>query len=496
VKPIFLRINNFAGSRNFFVIIILLLIVQASWYALTAQYPMAFDEDFHFGIIQLFSHQWGPFFSVSPPNSGAFGALTRDPSYLYHYLMSFPYRLIVLVTSNQVHQIITLRFINITFFATGIVMFRRLFIELGITARIINYSLLMLVLVPVTPFLAAHINYDNLLFLLLPISISLTLYCARMVRQEHRIPVIEFSLLVIVSLLTSLIKYVFLPILVAIALYLLITFIRQPSKGQLFRRSWASFTQKKLLVKVVLTIGIVVSSGLFIERDIVNVLKYHSLSPACTQVESAHHCSQYGPFARDEILEQQKQAGTTKPSSNPISFFINWSHDLLYRLFFAINYDYSTQPPLPIPYKLAFVVGLIGLTLATFWSKAIFRDNKGLFLPLGAVILYIGALFYLNYTDYLKYGERVAVNGRYFIPLLPFIFVFLGLVYSRFLMALFKQRAGYFKLLISIIALLLMLQGGGILTYLVESGPNWYWHNDTVVAFNLAAKRIVSFLIA
>jgi hypothetical protein len=171
VKPIFLRINNFAGSRNFFVIIILLLIVQASWYALTAQYPMAFDEDFHFGIIQLFSHQWGPFFSVSPPNSGAFGALTRDPSYLYHYLMSFPYRLIVLVTSNQVHQIITLRFINITFFATGIVMFRRLFIELGITARIINYSLLMLVLVPVTPFLAAHINYDNLLFLLLPISI-------------------------------------------------------------------------------------------------------------------------------------------------------------------------------------------------------------------------------------------------------------------------------------------------------------------------------------
>lgn len=306
---------------------------------------------------------------------------------------------------------------------------------------------------------------------------------------------ISFLLLVIVSLLASLIKYVFLPILLAITIYLFITYVRQPEKKHLIYNAWDSFMRLKRWARATLVIGVIISLGLFIERDVVNLLVYHNLSPRCTQVESVKHCSQYGPWARDDMLEQQKQAAAIKPNPSPIVFFTNWSHDLLYRLFFAINYDYSTQPPLLIPYRIAFIVGLVGLALALFWSKSIFQDYRGLFLPLGAVLLYVGALFYVNYTDYLKYGERVAINGRYFIPLLPFIFVFLGLVYGRFFTATFKQRAEQYKLILSIIVLMLMLQGGGILTYLVESNANWYWHNDAVVAFNLAAKKIVSLFV-
>jgi hypothetical protein len=58
------------SSRRFFLVIIGIFVVEAAWFALTAQYPMAFDENYHFGIIQIYSHQWLPFITKVPPGSG------------------------------------------------------------------------------------------------------------------------------------------------------------------------------------------------------------------------------------------------------------------------------------------------------------------------------------------------------------------------------------------------------------------------------------------
>ncbi|MGI0134888.1 MAG: hypothetical protein ACREBW_08030, partial [Candidatus Micrarchaeaceae archaeon] len=84
---------------------------------------MAFDENFHFGLIQLHADQWLPFFTHQPANADAYGAIARDPSYLYHFLMSIPYRLIRLITPNTTAQIIALRLINIALFTSGFVLF-------------------------------------------------------------------------------------------------------------------------------------------------------------------------------------------------------------------------------------------------------------------------------------------------------------------------------------------------------------------------------------
>src|SRR5580692_8418743 len=81
------------GSRRFFWGIVALLVLQAVWIACSGRYPMAFDEDFHLGIIRLYAHHLSPFWNGQPAGADAFGAVSRDPSYLYHYLMSFPYRL-------------------------------------------------------------------------------------------------------------------------------------------------------------------------------------------------------------------------------------------------------------------------------------------------------------------------------------------------------------------------------------------------------------------
>src|SRR5665811_2105922 len=156
------RVVALVASHKFFWAVVALLVLQAAWIALSGRYPMAFDEDFHLGIIKLYAHHLSPIWSGQPPNYDTFGAVTRDPSYLYQYLMSFPYRLISLFTRDQTIQVLSLRAINIGLFAWGLTLYRRLLLRTGASKAIVHACLLIFVLIPIAPFLAAQINYDNL----------------------------------------------------------------------------------------------------------------------------------------------------------------------------------------------------------------------------------------------------------------------------------------------------------------------------------------------
>jgi hypothetical protein len=486
-------VNAILLSNKFFLFIIGLLVFQALWLALSARYPLAFDENFHYGIIKLFSHQWGPFFTSTPVDSGAYGALTRDPSYLYQYLMSFPYRLIALFVHNEMWQIILLRLINIALFAAGLVAFRRLLSQLAIPKKLIHFSLLMFVLVPVVPFLAAHINYDNLLFLLIPVTLSLTLRCARALRAEKPLPAATVALLIISLLLTSLVKYVFLPVAVAIVIYLVVTWLRQPDWKRVLPSFVRSFRALRWWLQLGIIAGLLVSGGLFIERYGTNIIQYHDIAPECSKVESVEHCSQYGPWFRNYTLAAAKKLSEEPVNTDLFTFSGLWVYDLLYRLYFAINYDYSTKPPLILPFIMALVVTISGLLFIARWGVGIVRRNHELLLPLGAIVLYGATLFYKNYNDYLAYGERVAINGRYFIPFLPIIFVMVGLAAYQ-LLRRFKHRTAITAVSASLL-LLVALQGGGLLTFIVLSDAGWYWPNDVVIAVNQVAHNLISPLI-
>ena len=110
------RAVKLLGSAGFFIFVLALFIIQSGWLAISSTFPQAYDEVYHFGIIRFYSHQWLPFVSHQPASTYAYGELIRDPAYLYHYLMSFPYRFIVLLTSNEHVAIVGLRFINIAIY--------------------------------------------------------------------------------------------------------------------------------------------------------------------------------------------------------------------------------------------------------------------------------------------------------------------------------------------------------------------------------------------
>ena len=478
-------------STKFFYGVVALLVIQAIWMALTARYPMAFDEDFHFGIIKIYSHQWSPFITSTPPDSGAYGDLIRNTSLLYHYLMSFPYRLVALFTQQEMIQIVVLRLLNIAMFAGGLFVFRSVFSRLRFSPVVTNFSLLMIVLIPVVPFLAGQINYDNLMFLLVPLITLIALRVGRAVKTTGSLPLLDTTALLSISMLTSLVKYAFLPVFLAVLLYPAVLIITHKNTRGIFKRTWATFTASTLPFKLVLLGCLVIASGLFIERYGVNVVQYGDFQPDCDKIESLDHCSQYGPFERNrEIAESVKNDDSIAYDPAPILFVPEWVGGMMHRLYFAINYDYYNYYELPIPMNTAYVVGGIGLLLClVFWRK-LFK-NRELYLILAVTVVYTGAVFYVNLSGFMHLRQMLAINGRYLVLVLPFAFALMGAAYGiAFRKFASARQAIIYKAGLAVVVLLLTLQGGGILTFAVRSDPNWYWDNSFSQSLGNGLKTI------
>lgn len=470
-------VAQWLGSKLAWRIVVGLLLVQALWFVFSAQYPMAFDENYHFGLIKLHAQQILPFFTAQPHNAAVYGAVVRDPSYLYHWLMSFPYRLVSLITSNETAQIIFLRLINVGLFVGAVLLYRRIVRRLGLSDALSTSLFAIFVLIPVVPFLAAHINYDNLFFLAVPLTVLLVFDLVQGF-ERGSIEVQTLLLLLATLFLSCLIKYPFLPVFVISVVFVAWRAWRSgliSKKGLwLFTRG---FMQLKRLRRIFLALLVVLAVGLFAERYMANVVSYHNPIPACDAVISQDECEQYGPYGRDHVYAQEK---SDTFHANIFVYAWEWLYGMWYRLFFAISYDYSTAPPL---YVLAwFAVGMAALlgVAVVVRARTLFAGKPLRQFVLLLLLGYGLALFADGFSAYKKTGQPVAINGRYLIPFLPFLFAFGGLAWSQLLRSRTALKAAAASLVIAVF----VLQGGGATTFLIRSNDAWMWNNDAVRSVN------------
>lgn len=460
-------------------------LVECLWIAFSANYPQAFDEQFHFGLIKFYSHHWLPFISNEPSSMYSFGAITRDPSYLYHYLMSFPYRLIALVFHAQAAQVIILRLIDVAMFAFGLVWFRRVLLRAKASQAFTNVSLLIVTLIPIVPQLAAQINYDDLLFPLTALTCWLVfdVYDAL---KERRVDMRKVLLLLGLCLSASLVKYAYLPIFAATGFFVLVVALRTFGWKELWRAIGVGFMKLSRGARIGLLAFVIVASGLFVQRYGVNVVKYHDPIPDCGQVLTVQDCLNYGPWNRNYNDAQKKPSTASK---NPIKYTGEWFFGLYYRLFFAINGNYVNYFPLPLPSLAAIILTFASaLVLALEWRR-LFKGNMLLVFLLFMTVCYCGALWLDNYKDFVKTGQPVAINGRYLLPvLLPFAAV-LGRAFS---LALRRRSWRVAKPVVAFAVLVMFVAGGGIFTFISRSDQSWYWPNSVVVHVNNAAHHALS----
>jgi hypothetical protein len=276
-------------------------------------------------------------------------------------------------------------------------------------------------------------------------------------------------------------------VLLAVGAFVLWRLWRDRLLGPAGLRAFATdFVSLAGLRQGVLVVACLLSFGLFAERYAVNVVAYHDPVPACNAVISLDECTQYGPFWRDYQYAQTKPA-TFHP--HLYGYVWQWLYGMWYRLFFAINYDYATRPPLlviSLVYVLLAVLALVGIVLR---FRQLFAGHVARQLVGWVTLGYILVLFVDGFNAYSRTGQPVAINGRYLIPFLPFLFGFGGLAWA----GLLRGRLSAVKATAAgVVIAVLVLQGGGVLTFVVRSSDNWYWNNGVVRSVNRGVRNVVS----
>jgi hypothetical protein len=466
------RFRGFLASKWFFRVVLLLFAAEAGWLAITSAFQMAFDESFHFQLIQFWSHHLNPIVLQQSPETYGLGNIAYNPSWLYHYLLSFPYHLISSLTSDVRTQIIFLRLLNVGIAVTTLLVLRQTFRQLKFHGGVTNLVLCVFAFTPVVTALSAQINYDNLLLLATATAAYLTVRLGQQLQQQavHAKTVLG---LLAVCLFGSLVKYSFLPVLVGIALCLAWAIARQFKNRVVL---WQSFTRsfRKLHTgsKAALIGLCVLGGGLFAAFYGVNLVRYHSPSPQCNQVLSVSACQQYYAWNRNYTLAQNR--ASAPPQVGIAHYSLLWAKTIWYQMYAEII---PTGGMVPI--ARSFYVALLAFTAVAGLAAATqikrIAHNHPLLLALGAItVVYVFFLWARNYHDYVNLGEPVAIQGRYLVPVLAYYYAILALGVSYALRG--KHVAFKFgKMAAATAALALFVTCGGYVRYAAEITPSHGW---------------------
>jgi Ca2+/Na+ antiporter len=483
------RIVSLLASKVFFAVILIISILQAVWLAMVSRYPMAFDEAHHYEVIQLHSKKWGPLILEQPPGPALYGALVRDPSYVYHYLLSFPYRLLESLGFNDQTIILSLRYISIALFAVGLVLFRHLLLKTKASAAAVHTALLFFILIPTVPLLAGQLNYDNLQFPLMALAMILMLnYRDKLQKKKFSVTLLVTTL--VVCIVGTLNKFTFLPIITAVTIYLI--YVTAVYYAQNKKRANRTIKKEWLLLprarKWLLGGSLALAIGFFLWSYGINIALYKNPVPPCHFVLGKDQCAASWTWARNDL------AAATNPGvdKNPVTFSTSWLGNMHYRLFFTINgatgpKKYENHTALGITIAAA-TLAIIGALLLVRYGKPILRSDHAFVAILFVVFIYFASVWGRNYNDFLHLGQPLAVNGRYLQPLLPPFILLLIAAYQR---ALYKRPN--MKLALLIVSFVLFLSGGGITGFIYYSDADWYPAGNVLInEVQLFARKIVA----
>ncbi len=484
------------GNNWFFTFVVVFFLFQTIWIALSGIYPMLFDEEYHLGIIDIYSRQISPFISVQPPEAAFHGDITRYGSYLFHYVMSVPYTVITQFTNDLHVIVVAMRLICIGFVVGGLYVFRAFLLRAGLTKGLTHLSIAFFTLIPLVPFAMSQLNYDSLAFLL----IATIFYLAIRSVESSKNQVIWIVSLLSISSLASLVKFTILPIAFSSVLFVSIMLWRRYGKKVL--KVVSKQVKKVSKIKLVLaSIFFVFSIGMFAERYGTNIVVYHAIEPKCDRIHSEESCAEYTVWRRDNSWKQNNDALGSKRDNPAVYTATYWVPHIFSDFFVTASFVYDNNQPLQIRYlpttmqasagnPVMRVAGwlLLPISLIIFaisWKKLPLRRFR--YLVLMTVVIYSVSLWLRNYSDYLNIGAGTAAQGRYFIPLLIPILAMTGLAF-RYYLARIRYQAVFL-----VLCLLIFTQGGGIANYILYSNSRWYWpdNRSTITNINKNSQKFL-----
>lgn len=468
-------LGRWLASNTFFYAILTVFTLQALWVAWSGAYSMAYDEFYHLGIIQEYAKGFTPFIA-QPAGPAELGALARDPSFLYHYILSFPYRIIVAAWHTLPPQVIALRVLNVSIFVWGLVLYRKLLIRASLSRRVTHVILLFFTLTPTVVMVAAQLNYDNMMFLASGAALLLATDVTLRLRKDKTVSPLRLISLVTVLMAGSIVKYAFLPIALAIGVFVLMQFILAFRRKQL---SWQGVVTEFRAclgqpVAWALLCGLLFVGTLFMQRIGGNLVMYHSPAPDCGAVLTVAQCRAHAAYGRNQNYKEKNFAAYIT-TEKKLTYPIRWYNKMMRESFFAVGpreIGYQSGAPLPaaaLAGKIIMPVLIFSVLLGSVW---LWRHNPIWQLFMAVTVVYVGVLYLRNYTEYVQMGIPVAIHGRYVIYVMPLVAALAAASLLRFAHGKIARRISY-----GFVAGLLgmMIMGGGWLPYVIRSGDNWVW---------------------
>ena len=420
-------LKRFIKGKQFFYVLLAAFVAQAVFFAAVINYKVPSDEEFHFTLTHMYASR--PILSgpvIADQNSNfMLGDIQRLPSYMYHYLSSFYLRAVMIFSSNEAVQVFCLRLLNVFFGCLCLIALVRLLRRIGSSQLSANLVVAGLISTGMFVWVFAGITYDNLAMLLFLVLLN------QLIGLQKKLNIIPLLLSMSTALFLFLVKETYLPIVLFSFLLLVGWHMRQAGLKYLFLdlwkstcNAWTSVSTRRILIGVILLF--ILTFGLFSERYIQNYVVYGKTTPACNQVHSESECIQSSIYRRNtgqkKEFEAAKKVGGGK-LMNIGTFARQWSILIYERTFFYRGHQ-TTRPTDQSRRVAGLTMVFVGLIMVIgVWLGRSTR-HYSLHFALGFITVgYILLVFFYNLNTYHYYGYPFAIQGRYLVPVLPFVYL-------------------------------------------------------------------------
>ncbi len=467
-------VARFVGSPWFLGAVLLAFAAQSVWVAFLTSYSV-YDEQYHIAAIAIFAEGWSPFVDDQPSRT-IVGDVERYPSFLYHYLMSFPWRWTRALAPEW--SVTVLRVLSALMVTAGLAVWRSVLRQLGAGPAVANAAVLAVSLVPLLVFLAGTVNYDNLLFLL---TAAFVLAAVRLYRSDS-VDVLLWLQLVSFASLAAITKYTFLPFGAVLLIFVVVrqvATIRSRGLGDSLS-GWRATTPVRRVLRWLWVTLAAVALTLFLHRYVGNVLSFGTPFPDCADVQPESTCLQWGPWARNRALDAGHVDTPFGARVGVGYLFDQWLPHMQWQATAIGVVDGEGQRrwsngPHVAGVVLAWAVPMVAAVLAL--SIPTLRRLRGALPALASCGVYVAVLFTQNLVDYLRLGQTVGVQARYLLPVLPIV---VGLAFvgsSRLLGTAYRWKVFLFCGL-----LVVSTQGGGLMQFLHQTDQGWWAARPPLIA--------------
>ncbi|GAA4175533.1 hypothetical protein [Gryllotalpicola koreensis] len=463
-------VSRALGSTWLFWVIVAAFIASALAIALTAKPQLLYDEYYHFGIIGVYSKQLSPFITHQTAATAPLGDLTRMGSFLYHYLLSFPERLAVHAGASLETQFRLLRTITVLMAGASLYWFRRCLTDTGVPSAVANTAIAVYVALPITSFLGATINYDNLLLLLAAMHLSLGVR----IYTDRRRSMTFYVMFLATGVLASLTKFEFIPAFIATFVILAVRFVLVRRSQPLERGLPLLPARRPAPIAALVGAAALLVAGIYAvaARYVLNALTYGTPQPDCGDLHAVAFCLKYGPWERNYEL------GLSHPVATPLNpkvigqYLPQWITNMLSTIHTDGVQTHVYGGPAAFSSMLSYAVP-VAIVILAIGLGFVLRRPGFQFLTIAAAF-YLAVLFHAELSYYLRYGQANIISARYVMFFVPIFLGAVGLALSVIVRRLYPVAGSAVNVGIFLLLAVLSLDGGWFTTFMVGANPDWF----------------------